>query len=479
MIRHLAPCLLSLLAIGGACAVHAAAGAAAKPNLVFILADDLGWADPEYQGAKTCRLHETPNMDRLAAEGMNFERFYPGAANCAPARACLLTGMYMPRHHVYLAGGWTGERVEETKMRWKVPKFGADESFNSFQVNVNHVDPKWVSLAEMLKPGGYITARIGKWHIGEDLQGFDVVSADGTPGNHSNKSYYRDNDVTDRMTDAAIDFLTQNRDRPFFLYLAHWEPHGPLLAREDRIAYYRKKFAALGNTECNPIYAAMVEQVDISTGRIMEALGRLGLERNTLVVFSSDNGGGIDLHGTPSNYPLKAYKGTYYEGGIRTPCIVRWPAVVKPGTRTDYPVNGVDLMPTFAAVAGVPIPATQPVDGVSILPLLEGRTLPERATFFHFPLYLGGTPLPVTWGDRRARWRAVPLTTVMRGDWKLIHYYEYDRQELFNLREDPGEHHDLSASHPEQARKLLAELRAWTKAVNAPIPSVRNERFEP
>lgn len=457
----------------------AAAVAPEKPNLVFLLADDLGWADVEFQGPKTRGLHETPNIDRLAAQGMNFERFYPGASNCSPSRACLMTGMYTPRHHIYMAGGWTDRRVDVTKMRWKVPKFEADESFNTFFANINQLASDSVSIAEVLRPAGYVTARIGKWHLGDDLQGFDVVSSDGTPGNHSNRSYYNDDDVTERMTETSIAFMRQNRDRPFLLYLAHWEPHGPLSAHADRIAYYEKKFAAKGDTDRNPIFAAMVEQVDLSTGRIMAALDELGLSENTVVIFSSDNGGWYELPRIPNNFPLKASKGSYYEGGIRTPFIVRWPAVIKPGSRTDYPVTGVDLMPTLADIAGARMPESQPVDGVSILPLLEGRMLSERSIFFHFPLYLGGSPLPMYRGGPKSQWRAVPSTTIMRGDWKLVYYYEYDRYELFNLRDDISEARDLSVARPEVGDRLLAELQAWTRRVAAPIPQVPNDKFNP
>jgi arylsulfatase A-like enzyme len=438
----------------------------ARPNIIILFADDLGWADVGYQGMKPSGFHETPNIDRLASGGMIFDRFYPSAANCAPSRACLITGMYTPRHHVYLPQGFS-RGVDITKMRWKVPTHGFDSTFNTFQVNINHVAPEWISLAEMLREGGYVTARLGKWHIGDDNQGFDLLSADGTPGHITNlngneRRYYNDTLVAERLTDLAVDFIYNNRDRPFFLYLAHWEPHNPVVAPGHRVEYYRNKFNRLGNTECDPVYAANVEQLDVSTGRIMAILEALNLEENTMVIFTSDNGGVSNI---PSNYPLRASKGTFYEGGIRTPCIIKWPAVVEPGSRTDFPANGVDFMPTFAEMASLPVPESQPVDGVSLLPVLRGEQMNiDRSMFFHFPLYL----------DRRA----VPCTVIMRGDWKMIYYYEYDRYELFNLREDISEQHDLSGKRPGIAGKLLDELNAWTKKVNAPIPGVPNELYQ-
>lgn len=455
------------------------------PNIVFIFADDMGWADAAYKGFKTTGLHETPHIDRLAAEGMILNRFYPSAANCAPTRACLLTGMYTPRHRVYVPQGLS-RGGDVSRMRWKVPTHGPDPSFNTFEVSINNVDPKFISLAEMLKEGGFVTARLGKWHIGDDNQGFDLSSAEGTPDYVTNiggyeRRYYSDVTVAERLTDAAINFIKQYKDRPFFVYLAHWEPHTPLAARPERIEYFKKKFAELGNDEVNPVYAAMIEQLDISTGRIMALLKALELENNTMVIFTSDNGG---LHRIPNNYPLRANKGSFYEGGIRTPCVIKWPGVIIPGSKTEYPVNGVDFMPTFAEIASVSVPESQPIDGISILPLLKGEEMrikhADRTMFFHFPLYLGGTEasLPVYGGGQDSYWRAVPSTTMIKGDWKLIYYYEYDRYELFNLKDDISEENDLSSNEPVIARNMHDELNAWTKAVDAPIPTVPNELFK-
>jgi arylsulfatase A-like enzyme len=447
-----------------------------KPNIVIVIADDLGWADVGYNGAE---FYETPNIDRLAADGMVFTRFYPGAANCAPSRACLMTGMYTPRHHVYLPQGLS-RGGDITKMRWKVPTQGQDSSFATFKVSINTVDPEFESLAEMLKKSGYISARLGKWHIGDDNQGFDVVSAAGVIGeitnyNGTEKRYYSDTLVAEKLTDAALDFIEKNKNNPFFLYLAHWEVHSPRAARNERIRYYEEKLNLWGGGDFNPVYAAEVEQVDVSLGRVVNKLKKLKLDKNTVVIFTSDNGG---VSGVTSNLPLRAGKGTFYEGGIRVPFCIKWPGVTHPGSQTDVPVNGVDFMPTFASIASAKLPVNQPVDGVSFLPLLTGGQLDrDRSMFFHFPLYLGGgkdAVLPAYDGQQNY-WRAVPSSTIISGDWKLIYYYEYDRYELFNLKDDISEQHDLSSKMPEIENKLLDELNTWTDDVRAPIPSVPND----
>jgi arylsulfatase A-like enzyme len=478
-----------------------------KPNIILIYADDMSWADVNYKGLKNSGFYETPNIDRLANEGMIFRRFYPAAANCAPSRASMITGTYGPRHHVYLPQGYSMEAGIDY-MRWKTPTHNAPESFlDAFKVNVNHVDPEFESFAEVLNRGGYATARLGKWHIGDDNQGFDISSADGTPGyitnlNGNELRFYTDTTVAKRLTDAAIDFIHENRDRPFFIYLSHWEPHGPLAAKEGRIAYYAEKLGGLiGENDFNSAhyealrepsqlnvaatFAAMIEQLDISTGRVLAALEALQLEENTMVIFTSDNGA---ISSRSSNYPLRAGKGSFYEGGIRTPFAVRWPAVIEPGTVSDIAINGIDMLPTFAEMAGVEPPQSQPVDGLSILPILKGNEDQfdkDRALFFHFPLYLGSSALTApdahlpAYNGSENHWRAVPSSIIMKGDYKLIRYYEYDTFELFNLRQDISEKNDLSEAMPELATSLMRELEEWIRNTNAPIPNIPNPYFKP
>jgi arylsulfatase A-like enzyme len=445
-----------------------------KPNIVVIIADDLGWADVGYNGAG---FFETPHIDKLAAEGMVFNRFYPSAANCAPSRASILTGTYSPRHQVYLPQGFS-RGGDVSRMRFKVPTDGQNSTFITFPASVNNVSPEFESLAEVLKKSGYITARLGKWHIGDDNQGFDVNSANGEPGNVTNlcgdeKRYYDDVYVAENLTNAALGFIEENKGKPFFLYLSHWEVHAPLAAREERIGYYKTKLKKFQDRKVSPVYAAMVEQVDISVGRVIKKLKESGLEDNTVVIFTSDNGGSSSY---TTNFPLRSGKGTFYEGGIRVPFCVKWPGITKSGSSTDIPVNGVDLMPTFAEIASAGLPQNQPVDGLSILPILKGEPFnSNRPLFFHFPLYLGGDsgPLPSFDGEKDY-WRAVPLSVIMWGAWKLIYYYEYERYELFNLENDISEQNDLAVREVGVAMKMLDELKNWTKAVNAPIPAILN-----
>lgn len=447
-----------------------------KPNIVIVYADDMGWADVGFNGNT---VYETPNLDKMADEGLILRRFYPAAANCAPSRASMLTGTFTPRHHVYVPQG-LARGGDLSEMRFKVPTQGADPSYSTFHVSINQVAPEFISLAELLSEAGYVTARFGKWHIGDDNQGFHVNSANGVIGEITNidgseKRFYADTMVAQNMTDASIDFIKANKDKSFFLYLAHWEVHGPKAAREDRIKYYNNKIEQGNIQGVNPVYAAEVEQLDLSLGRINKALKELDLEDNTIVIFASDNGG---VSNNTSNLPLRAGKGTYYEGGIRTPCCIKWKGTIQPGTISESPVNGVDFLPTFAELASAELPDNQPVDGESILPLLKGEAFNrERAMFFHFPLYLGSggidKVLP-SYSGIENYWRAVPLTVIIKDDWKLIYYYEYETYELYNLREDISESHDLSSINESKANELLSELHAWTKNVDAPIPNVEN-----
>lgn len=450
------------------------------PNIIVVLADDLGWADTGYQGN---RYFETPNLDKMASEGLIMNRFYPSAANCAPSRACLLTGTYGPRHSVYIPQGYSREgKIED--MRFKVPTHGQDSSFFNFHVSVNNVAPEFTSLAELLKPAGYVTSRLGKWHIGDDLQGFDENSANGEPGYITNKNgkedrFYDDVQVAERLTDAAIDFIRRSKDRPFFLYLSHWEVHTPMAAKKDRIEYYRAKAESMGLRNANDVYAAEVEVLDVSLGRILSALGDFELEDNTIVIFTSDNGG---LASQTDNTPLRGGKGSFYEGGIRVPFVVRWPAAIPAGSRTEVASIGVDFMPTFAEITGASLPETQPVDGHSMLDVWKdpGSNL-ERSMFFHFPLYLGGdkkTAVLPKFGGTEPYWRAVPSSVIMKGPWKLIYYYEYEKYEMYNLEDDISELVNLAGSLPELENELLVTLRKWVEETGAPVPKVLNTSFK-
>jgi arylsulfatase A-like enzyme len=443
-----------------------------RPNIVLVLVDDLGYSDVGFNGAT---FYETPNIDALARDGLVLQDFYSAGANCSPTRASLMSGMYTPRHHNYTPGGKAKGSVRD--MRFAVPTRGeTDPVYDAFPSHNGRLDADFTSVAESLAEVGYATARIGKWHLGRDDHGFAVASHDRKHGEEATAAL----DDSKRLTDAALEFIERHRENAFFLYLALHDVHSPLRAREETVARYRAKLETLpeGSHEWNPVYAAMVEDVDAAVGQLRAGLEQLGLAENTLFMLSSDNGG--SPYAT-TNRPLKGAKGSFYEGGIRVPTAIAWPVAIRPGTRSSVPLTSVDLMPTLVELAGATLPRDQPVDGESFVKVLRGaRALQREAIFWHFPLYLsaGDQLLPI-YGTETKSWRAVPTSVIRKGDFKLIYYYEYGRFELFNLREDLSEEHDLSVEMPAKAEELLAELNAWVRDVGAPVPSRPNPAFTP
>ncbi len=466
---------LMVLLAASAAAVLAAAH---PPNIVFVLADDLGYSDVGFNGQ---RFYETPHIDALARDGMIFSDFYSGGPNCAPTRACIHTGMYPPRHKLFTPGGQAKGDVR--LMRFAVPTKGqGNPIYNTIDSMRNTIAGSHTSIAEVLEGAGYVSGRFGKWHLGDDLQGFTISTANGIPG-LVGKKFYGNIDVAQHLTDAAVEFIEQNKEGPFFLYVAHWDVHGPLRAHKEVVAKYKKKLEAHtddGAWQWKPVYAAMLEAVDASVGRIRAAINKAGLEDNTLFIFSSDNGGASFA---TTNHPLRGAKGAFFEGGIRVPTCAVWPAVIKPGSRSDAALTSVDFMPTFVELAGASLPTNQPVDGRSFAGILQGRkALQNRAIFWHYPLYLTGSGdnrvLPV-YDTGRMNWRAVPSSVIRKGDYKLIHYYEFDNYKLFNLREDLSEKNDLARKMPEKAKRLHAELMAWVKDTKAPVPTQPNPKYAP
>ena len=449
----------------------AASSQAAPPNIVFILADDLGWHDVGYNGEE---FFETPHIDRLAASGMRFDRAYSGGPNCLPTRACLLSGMYTPRTQMWTPGGLS--KGAGRLMRLRVP--GPSDPDSDFPTKL-HLEPSVVSLAEMLKSAGYATARFGKWHVGPDTQGFDVSDTNGHGGDLADR-FYHVAEVTRWLTDASLEFIERHRDRPFFVYLSHWDVHVPLVADSAIVEKYReKRSSGRWDGPKNPTYAAMIEAVDTSVGRVRDKLQALGIAENTLLVFSSDNGG---QGATTSNAPLRGEKGSLYEGGIRVPTTICWPREIAAGSQCDVPITSVDFMPTFAEVAQATLPAEQPVDGQSLVPLWSDKTnWTDRAIFWHFPLYLrsNGHPVEPVLGTDVMYWRAVPSSAICRGDWKLIENFEDNSAWLFNLRDDVGESTNLVARHPQVAAQLRAQLRDWRARVAAPVPQQTKPQFDP
>ena len=444
--------------------------AAAKPNILFIYLDDFGWRDTGYMGSD---FFETPHLDQLAAEGMVFDNAYSCAANCAPARACLMSGLYTPRHKVFNVG--TRPRGNAKHRRLKhVP-------------GVNTLDRKYVTWVELLKANGYQTAHLGKWHLSDDPlpYGFDV-NVGGTHSGSPPKGYYPPHNapglkdapeneyLTDRLNDEAIKFIRESRDRPWLLYLSHFAVHTPLDAKRELVEKYKQKPA--GSLHKHVAMATMIQAVDDGVGKIRETLRSSGIEDKTIVIFYSDNGG---YGGATDMHPLRGYKGTYYEGGIRVPFFVKWPGAVNPNTKSSVPITGVDLYPTICGMTDTSIPVGRLLDGIDLAPLLRGDThaLKDRAIYWHFPAYLQANG---NWKSesRDPLFRSRPCSVVRKGQWKLLRFYEDKASELYNLVDDPSEQHNLSEKMPEQASKLNRELDTWLKATNAPIPSEPNPNFD-
>lgn len=442
-----------------------------RPNIIFILADDLGWADTSHNGAE---FYETPNFDQLTQDGMAFTRAYSGGPNCAPTRACLISGMYTPRHKIWTPG--MKSKGSYKNMKLLVPNREGQQG--DWFESKDSLDPSVVSIAEVLNQQGYKTAMMGKWHCGDDEQGFDVFSGDGTDKKY--KKHYGSPTVADSLTEGAVKFISENKDGPFFLYLAHWDVHAPHRANKAVIAKYEAKLKARDDwsEKWRPTYAAMIEAFDTSIGKVRDTVNELGLAENTLIIVTSDNGSICQIKGGP----LRGGKGSFFEGGVRVATSMSWPGVISAGAECDIPITSVDMMPTFAQLAGSELPATQPVDGQSFVPLLKGeKALEDRSIFWHYPMYLdskGKAVIPIH-GTNRMYWRGVPATMVVTGDWKLIYYYEDQSVKLFNVQADPYEASELSSRHPEKTQQMLKELKEWVAATDAPAPDKMNPDFFP
>ena len=505
-------------------------GAAAQekpPNVIFFLVDVLGWRDVGCFGSP---FYETPNIDQFAREGVRFTSAYAACHVCSPTRASILTGKYPAR--LGLTDWISGRRNFQFQMLKNVR-------------GLQQLPTKEVTLAETLKAAGYRTAAIGKWHLGRkpsdpSAHGFDQhVPHDWSRGapNRTYTSPYRlkglegpkGEYLTDRLTDEAEKFIEANKDRPFFLYFAHFAVHDPIQGREDLVEKYKKKLAGTeasdglpfileGNPDAetplsrsdltarldrkafagyrvlpegtvkikqrqdNVHFAGMVEAVDQSLGRVLAKLKQLELDRNTIVIFFSDNGGmsGANFGGpkrvippkrldrafSTSNLPLRGAKGWLYEGGIRVPLIVKWPKSGKPGTVCDQPVISTDFYPSILEMVGLPQRPEQHMDGESIAPLVKGgKEIARKAIYWHFPHYSN-------------HGMQSPGGAVRMGDYKLLEYFERDTVQLFNLRDDLGEQHDLSRTQPKKAAELRKILRAWRASVSAKMPTA-NPNYVP
>jgi len=447
-----------------ACGLLLGVAGAGSPNVIFIMADDLGWTD---LGCFGSGFYETPHIDRLATQGMRLTCHHH-CQNCTPTRAALMSGQVGARTGVYTVG-------DIHRFDWSMRPLVPVENVAKLPLDRD-------TIADQLKAAGYATGMFGKWHIGETgdhhpaRRGFDeaIVSmgkhfnfATDPPADHPAGEY-----LADFLTDKAVDFIRRHRDVSFFLYLPHFGVHSPFHAKPDLVARFQGRPPVGGHHD--PTYAAMIASVDESVGRVMQVVDELGLAADTVLVFTSDNGGvgGYAREGlrekdrgkgdVTDNAPLRSGKGSLYEGGIRVPLIVRWPGVIEPGTECGVPTIHVDVFPTLLEIAAAPAPR-QPLDGASLVPLLRDptATLGRDAIFQHFPGYLGmGTN----------RWRTTPVSIVQAGDWKLMEFLEDGRLELYDLRDDLGETKNLARDRPDKAAELHARLLAWRTAVQAPMP---------
>ncbi|WP_432798516.1 sulfatase [Poriferisphaera sp. WC338] len=440
-----------------------------KPNIIFILADDLGYMDVAYNNPS---FYETPNINQLAADGLIFTNAYSCGPNCAPTRASLISGTYTPRHHIYTPGARSKGRLDY--MRLAVPNRESNNPLYNTIPTPTALPENTPSIATNLKAAGYTTARFGKWHLGPHHLGFDISSTSDKP--NDTKTHYNDINIAETLTSRAITFIDNHKDKPFFLYLSHFDVHTPIKARADITDYFKQKLEKT-DEKYNPIYAAMIHAVDHSVGRIRDHLKKIHLDQNTIIIFSSDNGG---VTSVTTNKPLRSGKGSLFEGGIRIPTIILYPHVTAPNTRCDTPINSVDFLPTFAEIAQSPIPSDQLCDGISILPLLKSEHINPRPIFWYYPLYLSGNKkvrnIPVHNTDH-IYWRGVPAAAIRFGDYKLIRYFENNSTKLFNLKNDISETTDLSTLNPQMHQELLTMLNNWLADTNAHIPTKLNPTF--
>ena len=443
-----------------------------RPNIVFILADDLGWSDLGCYGAD---LHETPHLDRLAREGLRFTQAYAMSV-CSPTRAALLTGRHAARLNLTV---WREAALNRDADAARTPRALLPPATAS---DLPHAE---TTLAEVLKAAGYLTFHVGKWHLGDaghspETQGFDVNVGGthwGAPATYfwpfrgtNSAGEFRyvpglgpgkaGDELTDRLTDEALRLIDGAGEQPFFLNLWLHSPHTPVEGKPALVEHFRRRLRP-GLWHQNPDYAAMLRTLDDNVGRVLARLEARRLRERTLVIFTSDNGGydqPFRGRAVTDNFPLRSGKGSLYEGGIRVPLIVRMPGLTSPGSVCREPVICMDFFPTIAELAGVA--GATAVDGLSLVPLLRdpAARLAREALCFHYPHYYPTTS---------------PVSAVRAGEWKLLEYFEGDRVELFHLRDDPGEQRNLASAEPERTAELRRQLGRWREEVGARIPTAR------
>lgn len=446
-----------------------------RPNVLFILADDFGYHDMSVMGSK---YYETPNIDRIATEGMIFTNGYAACQVCSPSRASIMSGKFAARHGITdWIGAPTGENWRKTGRSNQLLPPEYEHSLNT----------EYATLPEAMKEVGYLTFFAGKWHLGEkgswpedhgfDINkgGWDVGSPKGgyfSPWENPNLPSGPDGEnLSMRLAKETADFIKDNKDTTFFTYLSFYAVHGPIQTTQEKWGKYRQKaqelsiaesgfkmghFLPIRQVQDNPIYAGLVETMDDAVGYVLNTLDELGLADNTIVIFTSDNGGVAagDAFAT-SNLPLRGGKGYQFEGGIREPYFIKVPGVGN-GMHSDIPVSGTDFYPTILDLVGAELRPEEHNDGISLRPILEGQTIAERPLVWHYPHY----------GNQGGE----PSSIIREGDWKLIHYYEDGHEELYNLKNDVSETTDLASQYPDRTNGLSQKLFTMLDEMGARYP---------
>ncbi len=440
-----------------------------KPNIILIVADDLGWTDLSYMGSK---YYETPNIDKLSQSGITFFNGYASSANCAPSRATMMSGKYHPSHGIYTVSP-SARGLDITRKIIPVK-------------NTDNLDLEFFTIAEMLKNEGYINAHVGKWHLGEKGnypmdQGFDVNiggwESGGPKGGYfspySNPNLENGPEgeyLTDRLTNEAINFIDNNKEERFFLHLAYYSVHTPIQSKREYSNYFKNKSSDENHNR--PDYAGMIRSLDENIGKVLAKIEELNLSEETLIIFTSDNGG---IRSISNQNPLRAGKGSYYEGGIRVPMIFSWKGKLETNKKSFERISNIDFYPTIKNIIGHKNKNLK-LDGLDLNPIFRGKKLKERALFFHFPVYLEAYNVQKDDG-KDPLFRTRPGSVIIKGDWKLHHYFEDNELELYNLSDDMSESKNLSKINKEITTRLYNDLDVWRTSNNAPIPSDKNPKY--
>lgn len=435
-----------------------------KPNVVLIVADDLGWSDLSYMGST---YYETPNIDKLSKSGMTFYNGYASSANCAPSRASMLTGKYHPFHGIYTVknsdrGNKKTRKIIPIKTKTKL-------------------ELEYFILPEMLKSKGYSTGHFGKWHMGPkgyypENMGFDINiggNEHGGPGSYFSPYKYpnmsngpKDEYLTDRIGDEVVKFIEKNKENNFFAYVPFFSVHTPIQSKKSIQEKYSNKIGDKNHNRAD--YAGMIHSLDENIGKILDKIDQSGLSKNTLIIFTSDNGG---IRAISNQYPLRAGKGSYYEGGIKVPMIFSWPEKIKAGSTSNERISNIDFYPTIKKIIGYN--ETIDLDGENLTPIFNSKALKKRELYFHFPIYLEPYNVHLDSGSDPL-FRTRPGSVIIKDNWKLHHYYEDNNFELYNLENDISESKNLIDINKEKKAELLNNLDNWLKKNNAPIPNKLN-----